>query len=513
MTVVVSACDLTIGWNRDAILLEHASFVIERGEVFGLLGRSAAGKSTLMRAMIGLEQPLAGHVAIHVGADPSTDGRPAFGVMFQQGALFGSMTVAENIALPLTRWTRLPESAIRAIARAKLRLVGLEAAENELPSALSGGMRKRAALARALALEPSLVFLDEPSSGLDPITSAELDHLIQTLARALGLTVVIVTHGSEASTRSSITASCSTARVAASSRRARRGSSMPTSTRTSSTSSRAYRRACDHTGDAAQARPVRARRARGRRDGRARIGSARAHADGPIPHVFRRVGLGLEVGSAVTFRGVRVGNVGSIAIAPDRTRIDVALDLARTHLSELDAPTLDARLQSSGITGVKFINLEPRSADEALPALAFTPAASYIPAHRSLLSSLEARAEDLGRRASTLVDHTTIAVDKLAALVDDVRDQHVVTKLRTVLDHADVAIGDLHRVARGLERASLPDKASAMLGHIDGAAARLRDLLGKLDSGDDLRETIRDIGDGARAFRDFVDELSASRRS
>jgi phospholipid/cholesterol/gamma-HCH transport system ATP-binding protein len=195
MTVVVSACDLTIGWSRDAILLEHASFVVERGEVFGLLGRSAAGKSTLMRVMVGLEEPLAGHVAIHV--DPVPDaalGRPTFGVMFQQGALFGAMTVAENIALPLTRWTHLPEAAIRAIARAKLRLVGLEAAENEMPSALSGGMRKRAALARALALEPSLVFLDEPSSGLDPITSAELDRLIQTLAHALGLTIVIVTH-------------------------------------------------------------------------------------------------------------------------------------------------------------------------------------------------------------------------------------------------------------------------------------------------------------------------------
>ena len=195
MTVIVSACDLTIGWSRDAILLEHASFVIERGSVFGLLGRSAAGKSTLMRVMVGLEQPIAGHVAIHIEPPPNAPpGRPRFGVMFQQGALFGSMTVGENVALPLTRWTRLPPSAIRAIARAKLRLVGLEAAENELPSALSGGMRKRAALARAIALEPSLVFLDEPSSGLDPITSAELDRLIHTLARALGLTIVLVTH-------------------------------------------------------------------------------------------------------------------------------------------------------------------------------------------------------------------------------------------------------------------------------------------------------------------------------
>jgi phospholipid/cholesterol/gamma-HCH transport system ATP-binding protein len=114
--------------------------------------------------------------------------------MFQQGALFGSMTVGQNIGLALERWTRLPAPAIRAIVRAKLRLVGLEAAEHDRPATLSGGMRKRAAIARALALEPRLLFLDEPSSGLDPITSAEIDQLIATLARGLGLTVVVITH-------------------------------------------------------------------------------------------------------------------------------------------------------------------------------------------------------------------------------------------------------------------------------------------------------------------------------
>jgi len=114
--------------------------------------------------------------------------------MFQQGALFGSMTVGQNIALPLERWTDLPPDAIEAVVKSKLRLVGLEAAEHKLPAQLSGGMRKRAAIARAMALEPSLIFFDEPSSGLDPITSAELDRLIATLRDVLGLTVVIVTH-------------------------------------------------------------------------------------------------------------------------------------------------------------------------------------------------------------------------------------------------------------------------------------------------------------------------------
>jgi phospholipid/cholesterol/gamma-HCH transport system ATP-binding protein len=194
---MVSVRDLSIGWSREAVLLEHASFDVLRGEVLGILGRSAAGKSTLMRVLIGLERPLAGEVTIL--APPPVMGSsagelPAFGVMFQQGALFGSMTVGDNVALPIARWMRLPDSALRAMVRAKLRLVGLEQAEGEMPSALSGGMRKRAAIARALALEPALLFLDEPSSGLDPITSAELDQLIRALARSLGLTVVLVTH-------------------------------------------------------------------------------------------------------------------------------------------------------------------------------------------------------------------------------------------------------------------------------------------------------------------------------
>jgi phospholipid/cholesterol/gamma-HCH transport system ATP-binding protein len=189
---VISVRDLSIGWSRDAVLLENASFDIQPGEIFGILGRSAAGKSTLFRVLTGLEAPLSGDITIQ--ARPVVGRGPAFGVMFQQGALFGSMTVGQNIALALERWTALPADAIRAIVRAKLRLVGLANIEDQMPSTLSGGMRKRASLARALALEPSLLFLDEPSSGLDPITSAEIDRLIETLARVLGLTIVLVTH-------------------------------------------------------------------------------------------------------------------------------------------------------------------------------------------------------------------------------------------------------------------------------------------------------------------------------
>jgi len=186
--------DLSVGWGGEA-LLEHATFDVEEGEVFAILGGSGSGKSTLMRFLIGLEEPIAGTIEIAgVGAPHLDAQRPSYGVMFQQGALFGSMTVGENVALPIERWTKLPHDAIAAMVRAKLRLVGLEAAEHKLPSELSGGMRKRAAIARAMALEPSLLFLDEPASGLDPVTSAELDQLILTLKRGLGLTVVLVTH-------------------------------------------------------------------------------------------------------------------------------------------------------------------------------------------------------------------------------------------------------------------------------------------------------------------------------
>ena len=151
---VIVARDVAIGWSRSEILLEHASFEVQRGEIFGILGRSACGKSTLLRVLIGLEPPLAGEISIAgLGAPTLAAERPAFGVMFQQGALIGSLTVGENVALALERWTDLPGDAIGVLVRAKLRLVGLEAAEHVLPAALSGGMRKRAALARALALE------------------------------------------------------------------------------------------------------------------------------------------------------------------------------------------------------------------------------------------------------------------------------------------------------------------------------------------------------------------------
>lgn len=192
--IVIKVEDLTIGWDT-TILQRNASFEVERNDIFMILGGSGCGKSTLMRYLIGLETPMAGKITIdrvtkqHVEVD-----RPPFGVMFQSGALLGSMTVGENIALPLTQWTDLPPEAVFAIVQAKLRLVGLQGTEDKMPSELSGGMKKRAAIARAMALEPELLFLDEPSAGLDPVTAAELDDLLLALNRGFDMTLVIVTH-------------------------------------------------------------------------------------------------------------------------------------------------------------------------------------------------------------------------------------------------------------------------------------------------------------------------------
>jgi phospholipid/cholesterol/gamma-HCH transport system ATP-binding protein len=194
MSALIRVQGLTMGWGS-RVLLRDASFEVERGDVFVILGTSGCGKSTLLRHLVGLEMPQGGQIEIAgIGAPRLTGSAPEYGVMFQSGALFSSLTVGENVAFALNEWTDLPPLAVSAIVRAKLALVGLEGAEQRLPSELSGGMRKRAAIARAMAFEPSLIFLDEPSAGLDPVSAAELDELIGVLNRALGLTVVMVTH-------------------------------------------------------------------------------------------------------------------------------------------------------------------------------------------------------------------------------------------------------------------------------------------------------------------------------
>jgi len=190
----ITVDDLRIAWGA-RVLMEHVTFQVERGTVFAILGGSGCGKSSLLRYLIGLEQPQAGRIEIDgVGEPHRYEGMPPFGVLFQSGALFSSMTLAENLALPLTVWTPIRGAMVWELVQAKLNLVGLGAFAEHLPGEISGGMKKRAGIARALMLEANLLFFDEPTAGLDPISAVELDQLILTLSRDLGITMVIVTH-------------------------------------------------------------------------------------------------------------------------------------------------------------------------------------------------------------------------------------------------------------------------------------------------------------------------------
>jgi len=196
---MISLRNLRVSYGEHEIL-HGISFDVQRGETLVILGGSGSGKSTLLRTLVGLETPTSGEIWLKgkniaaISAAEMDEIRKKVGMSFQGGALFGSMSVGENVALPLREHTKLEDSTIEIILRLKLDQVGLAGFENYMPSQLSGGMKKRAAVARAMAMDPEILFFDEPSAGLDPIIAAGVDQLILDLKKAFHMTIVVVTH-------------------------------------------------------------------------------------------------------------------------------------------------------------------------------------------------------------------------------------------------------------------------------------------------------------------------------
>ena len=196
---VIKVENLTIGYG-ERVLMENLNFEVRQGEIFFIMGGSGCGKSTLLKHLIGLYEPMRGNIFIqgrdiaHAEEAERMEIMRGFGVTYQGGALFGSMSVAENVAMPLDEYTTLSPEEISAEVEKKLKLVHLDGFGDFMPGELSGGMCKRAGLARALALDPKLLFFDEPSAGLDPLSSADLDRLILDLRDNLGATVVVISH-------------------------------------------------------------------------------------------------------------------------------------------------------------------------------------------------------------------------------------------------------------------------------------------------------------------------------
>lgn len=199
MTAMIEVKDLTMGYGS-FVLQQNADFTVNKGDIFIIMGGSGCGKSSMLRVLTGLLPPLKGEVIIDgtniaKASSAQLDNiRKKSGILYQSGALFSSMTLSENIALPLQQYSSYSAAEIKELASLKLSLVGLAGFDDFYPSEISGGMKKRAGLARALALDPEIVYFDEPSAGLDPISSRNLDDLIIEINRSLGTTIVVVTH-------------------------------------------------------------------------------------------------------------------------------------------------------------------------------------------------------------------------------------------------------------------------------------------------------------------------------
>ena len=423
--------------------------------------------------------------------------------------------------------------------RAKLRLVGLEAIADAPPSTLSGGMRKRAAIARALALEPPLLFLDEPSSGLDPVTSAEIDRLIETLARVLGLTVVLVTH--ELGSINSIVDRCilldAREQEHPRHRHPARARGQPAPARAPLLQPRP---GGSHDGriDALQARRARPRHAARAGRGRVRVRPPPAAPTTTYHTYFDESVQGLEVGALVKYRGVRIGRVAAIEIAPDRRHVavDLAVEdaLARRVGLATALPSLRAQLALLGITGLKIVDLDVAVPGARPPvALTFTPKEPYLPSQPSLLTGVQRGVEAARDKLPELAAETISTLNGFQRMLDDVAAEQLPRRLGAVADSTAQTVSGIGRMASQLERGEVPTKIETTLASLDRVAARLEAVLddvqgndgliasarratdsvgdlgrATLESTTGLERTLREVGDAARAVRGFVEALN-----
>ena len=455
--------------------------------------------------------------------------------MFQSGALFGSMTVGENVALapgsgPTCRPTPSRHRARQAPAGRASR-----ASRTSSPAELSGGMKKRAAIARAMALEPELLFLDEPSAGLDPVSAVELDELILTLSQGLGLTVVLVTHELDSIFTIAKRASCSTGEQ----EHHRRGD--PRELRDTASDPRVphLSTASAPDGDDSLCPPPPTTGSSGSSScagsssrWRARLLGARSLRKDVVRYksYFDESVQGLEVGSPVKFRGVTIGTVRRSTSRRTARHVEVTSELGvdelnvmglgsgkGKHLAITIPPDLRVQLASAGITGVKFVQLDffPIKANPP-PDLPFPVPENYIPAAVSTMKNLEDAVIHAVDRFPDMTDAAMKLMDKVDHLMNEIEEKHLPTHVASTLTKTDSALAAVQTSFMRLDTGKISVQAQATLAELDGTAVRMNHILDRLDGDNGVvmsaQRASDAVGDAAQSARGLGEDVSATLR-